>query len=210
MSTFGNMQRRIATEMRRDDVLDQISDAILSAIRCYEGERLWFNECETTANTVADQQSYAVPSNFLEADTLTVTDASGVRYILRRRDWSWFRERSQITAGTSGNSTPTDWCYYADQMHLWPIPDAARVLTLSYLERKTELSADTDTNEWMTRAEELIRNKAKSELWMNVGESQRSEAHYQRALVELDRLRARAIDHLSTGHIRPERGLLGA
>ncbi|MHA1555092.1 MAG: phage adaptor protein [Alphaproteobacteria bacterium] len=160
MSTYGTMITRVADELAFPAVVARIPNAIQAATRFYESERFWFNEGESTASTVADQQAYAMPTDFLEAESLTLTDSS-VRYPIKRRPWSWMRRNNLITSVTA---RPCDWAYFADQIFLYPIPDAVYTLTISFLKRQSAISAYTDTNDWMVHGEELIRERAKYDL----------------------------------------------
>lgn len=161
---FGTLQNRIADEIARDDLTAQIRDAIQSAIRLHEFERFWFNEAEATAPTVASQAAYAVPSDFLEADALTLS-VSGNRYPLCARTYDWIRS---VAVAAAGRGRPSCWAYYADQLWLYPVPDGAYTLTLSYLKRLPPLALSGDSNAWMTHGEELIRARAKAALYANV------------------------------------------
>jgi hypothetical protein len=160
MSDYGTIIARIGNELAVPALVPRVPDAIQAAIRFYESERFWFLEGEATASTVASQQAYAVPTDFLEGDALTLTN-SDIRYMLKRRPWSWMRRWNIDTTVTA---QPWNWSYYADQFYLWPVPDAVYTLTLSYLKRLATLSAYADTNAWMTHGEELIRERAKYDL----------------------------------------------
>ncbi|MGI9489092.1 MAG: hypothetical protein ACR2RF_25045 [Geminicoccaceae bacterium] len=165
MSDYGTMIARIADELSSPVIVNRIPNAIQAAIRYFESERFWFNEGESTASTVISQASYAMPTDFLEPDLLTLTDTDeNVRYILTRRPWEWLRSHL-IDPDTVAR--PDDWAYYADQIWLFPIPDQVYTLTLSFLKRQSALSAYTDTNDWMVHGEELIRSRAKWDLLMH-------------------------------------------
>jgi hypothetical protein len=161
---FGTLQNRIADELARADLTAQIQNAIQSAIRFHESERFWFNEAEATASTAAGQAAYAVPGDFLEADELTLT-VSGNRFPMCPRGYDWYRG---VSLTNTSRGRPTDWSYYADQFWLYPVPDGIYTLTLSYLKRLSLLVAAGDTNAWMTGGEELIRARAKADLYANV------------------------------------------
>ena len=164
MSDYGTMIARIADEMARPELVARIPSAIQAAIRHYEGERFWFKEGESTALTVIGQANYALPSDFIEPDILTVTEsAEAFRYTLKRRSWAWLRSNEVLTDTTS---RPDNWAYYADQIWLYPQPDKVYTLTMSFLQRLDTLSAFSDTNDWMTHGEELIRFKSKKDLYL--------------------------------------------
>jgi hypothetical protein len=71
-----------------------------------------------------------------------------------------------MDAAQSGATTnaPTHFAYFKQQIRLYPIPDAVYTVGLSYIYRFTTLSADGDTNAWMTDGEEVIRQSAKRRL----------------------------------------------
>jgi hypothetical protein len=164
MSDYGTMIARISDEMARPELVARIPATILSAIRYFEGERLWFKEGESTAETIVGQANYALPSDFVEPDTLTLTEtAENYRKTLKRRPWPWMRG-NQVHITTT--SRPSDWSYYADQIWLYPTPDKVYILTMSFLQRLDALVEYADTNGWMTHGEELIRVKTKKDLYL--------------------------------------------
>ena len=64
-------------------------------------------------------------------------------------------------------SEPYLFAVYKENIRLYPIPDAAYTVTLSYVYRLTTLSADGDENAWTDDAEELIRQCAKRRIALN-------------------------------------------
>lgn len=197
---YGTLQNRIADELTRGDLTAQIQNAIQSAIRFYESERFWFNEGESTASTAAGNQAYGVPADFLEPDELTVT-VSGNRYLLTPRPWIWMRDMS-VTSVSRGH--PTDWAYYADQFWLYPVPDAVYTLTLSYLKRLPDLVVAGDSNAWTAHGEELIRTRAKADLFAHVmRDFDESLAMKQLEAEALSNLRAKSAKKLTTGQLMP-------
>lgn len=169
MSDYGTMQSRIADELARSDLTTQIQRSIQSAIKFYERRRFYFNEAITTFSTVAAQEYYGTADNaeipnIIEIDTLKLT-ANGSSYLLDPQDWQYIDEVSN-SATASGD--PTDYCYYRQEIRLYPIPDAVRTVTMSFVKRLPALPANGDTNAWMTDAEELIRIHAKRDLFVHV------------------------------------------
>ena len=166
MTTYGTMQTRIADEIIRDDLTSQIQNAIKTAIKYYERERFWFNENRAYTTTVADQQYYQLPSDFVGIDTLTITINSNI-YPLTQRSWEYIE---QINIGTSNSSGyPEDFAIYQGQFRLYPVPNTAGwTLTLSYIQQFTTPSSASDTSPWFVEAEPLIRARAKFELFTHV------------------------------------------
>jgi len=207
MSNLGLMTARINDELGDARSSGRIPNAIQAAIRFYESERFWFNEGESCASTVVDQQAYATPTDYLEPDSLTVTDTvEDVRYTLTRRSWSWIRLHL-IDQDTK--TRPDDWAYYADQIWLYPVPDQVYTLTMSYLKRLDTLSAFTDTNEWMTHGEELIRSRAKWDLLLHTIRDYDAAQSMAGAVEDaLFNLRGKSEQKISSGKMSFDDGLM--
>jgi hypothetical protein len=174
------MKTRIADDMVRDDLASQIANAINDAIELQEGERYKFNEKRYRILTVAAQEYYdlegptlltsagaAVEDGelLLELDDITATVNSDA-YRLCPRSQQWFNEHSLSTY----TGQPCDYTIYGQQLRIFPIPDAAYQLDLMGLARlgPNPLSADGDTNAWMTDGANLIRAQAKVLLYRDV------------------------------------------
>jgi hypothetical protein len=213
VATFGDMQTRISDDLGRNDLLTStlngtvspIANAIQSAIKHYESERFWFNEARATASTTAPVASvgtpnYALPTDCIEFDSLSLT-VNGTRYALEQAPWSDIDELVGITAGFGA---PNLYALYADQIWLYPVPDAVYTLTLSYLKSLSALSANSDTNAWVVEAEALIRTRAKVLLMLEVTKDPEGAAGLE-ALEQdlLTRLRSRTGRIVGTGHVRP-------
>jgi hypothetical protein len=166
MTTYGTMQDRIATELGRSDLTTSIQDAIQTAIKFYERRRFYFNETQGSFSASASQEYYGsadaafIPKLVL-IDSLTIT-ANGTSYPLYARDWSYI-DKVQTNAGYTGD--PVDYAYYNNKLRFYPIPYIGRTFNISYVERLASLTATTDTNAWVDDAEELIRCRAKRELY---------------------------------------------
>ncbi|WP_374634046.1 hypothetical protein [Ferrovibrio sp.] len=168
MTTFGTMETRIADELSRTDLNAQIQKAIKSAIRHYERRRFYFNERIDTFSLSSSQEWYST-ADFASMDKIVTIDtvkysSGGSTHTIAPRDFSYIDE---ISSGQSFGD-PTDYAYYRQQMRFYPIPNQARSVTISYVYKPSELSASTDSNFWMTDAEELIRMRAKADVLVNV------------------------------------------
>jgi hypothetical protein len=213
MSTYLQLQTRICDELGRNDLLTStlnssvspVQNAILSAIFQYEPERFWFNQTRATASTTAPVASvgtpnYALPTDCLELDTVSVT-VNGNRYPLEQVPWPTIDD---LTGVTVGFGRPLMFAVYQQQLWIYPEPDAAYTLTLSYLQKLTTLSASSDTNAWTTHAEGLIRTRAKVLLYLETIKDPDKAASLE-ALEQdlLTKLRARSAKYVSTGHVKP-------
>jgi len=177
MTTYLVMQNRIANEVRNistaasSDIQSEIQSAIKSAIAHYERERFYFSELRSeTFNTVDGQEFYGSADNanipnIAHIDSLTMTINSTQRWVLKEREWDWIE---RYNFDTSFEGDPEYYAYYGRQIRLGPIPNTARTIRISGIWRLTALSADGDSNVWTTEAEELIRSRAKWDIWRNV------------------------------------------
>jgi len=206
MSTFGAMKNRIADELARSDLSSQISLSVQSAVQYYEHKSFWFNESRSvTFNTVAAQEFYTssdeddIP-NLLKIHHITVTVNSN-RYKLEPRT---YQQLEEWAVTTTSNGSPTDYAYYAQQLRLYPIPDAAYAIRISALVRLTALSADNISNAWMTDGESLIRSHAKWDLYTNViKDSGLAQEQANASAIHLARLQQETSGRLGTGFVVP-------
>lgn len=164
MSTYGTMQTRVAGELNRTDLTSEIQDSILSAIKHYEGRRLWFNESIRTTTTTASDEYVDEPSDLSEIDSITIT-ISSTKIPLKKRTWQYL-EDLDVTTTLTGQ--PREYALFDEQIRLYPIPDDTYTLTLSGGKKFATLSGDSDTNAWMTTGEELIRSRAVADVRANV------------------------------------------
>ena len=166
MTTYGIMQAAIADEMANDGALTtaQIQNAIQRAIRDYEGRPWWFNQKIATFSTVAAQEYYTssdladIP-NIVRIESAMVT-LNGVKSPLQSVNYlDVDQEQNAYRVGV-----PYAYTVFTNSIRLFPNPDAVYTVTLSYIYKFTTLSADADTNSWMTDGEELIRQAAKKRI----------------------------------------------
>src|SRR5262245_472078 len=182
MTTFIIMQNRIADELVRDDLSSQIKNAINQAITTWEGERFLFNEARYLINTINGTEYYALNAPtlltsagaavgtgemVLEIDSITCT-VNNMPYPLTGRTQQWFDLYTSLPTIYKGQ--PDSYAIFGNQLRLFPIPDKAYPLNISALARlaPTPLSADSDTNAWMTEGEPLIRHQSKMIIYRDV------------------------------------------
>lgn len=160
MSTFLQMRNRIANYINRSDLTTEINDAITRAIEFYEKERFYFQETTGSFSTIANQESYGtadgIPTDIKEIDQVIITLSSTNKPPIIPRTYDYIKN---VNIGQS-TGDPIDWAWYASKFWFYPIPDSVKTITLSYKKSYTALSADADTNDWTTKAEDLIENHA--------------------------------------------------
>lgn len=206
MSTFGEMVNRITSEMILEATLSSnIKQAIISSINHYERQRFYFNERLSLTFTVSTgQELYTVSdlaeiATLAEIDELTIFVNSSSRYPLSRKTWAWIN-RAQVD--TTGQGQPTDYCYYAKQIRVYPIPSGVYPVVISGTERVATLSADDDTNVWTTDAEELIRYAAKKRIAIDTLHDQQQAVRWEQMEGgALSALRSETFRRGSTGRL---------
>lgn len=164
-TTLADLKATIANDINRDDLSNQIADAITTAIEHYKEERTFFNETRsTTFVTVSAQSDYTVSDDadiplFYEIDGMFLEDASGESYPLTRYDPV---DIEQLLDNSAASGRPYAYAYIDQTFRLYPIPDQVYTVrpigAIEYAAPATDGEAD---NFWMTKAFELIRCRAK-------------------------------------------------
>ena len=198
---FGTMVSRIDREIRRDNLTADIKDSIVDAIRHYENERFSFNEQSSVVVTTASSPYLsALPAGIISLDRVEL-DQGGSRYPVDPKSYTW------ITDVDNGNSLgpPYDYALYQGNMRMYPVPDQAYSIHLSYQVQLTEVSASatsTATNAWMTVAEPIIRSHAKGLIFLHRLRNQ-SEAQAMEYIAskEHKRLKSKDSGKTTTGNI---------
>lgn len=167
--TYGAMQDRIADELARSDLTSQIQKAIQSAIKHYERQRFFFNEARSVTFSLSSSQEFYTASdhasipNLLQIDAFTLL-LNGTVYPVRQASYD---EIEEMPGGTY-DPIPSRYSYYGQQVRLYPVPSGGSLARVSGVLRLATPSATTDTNAWMTDAEELIRSRAEWDLYARV------------------------------------------
>ena len=199
---YSALQARIADDLNRTDLTTQIQNAILRAIRHYERRKWWFNELRSdTFVTVASQEYYAAAANadipnLISIDTLRLT-VNSTYLDLTQRNFDYI---DRIATSTSTTGQPIDFCYYAKQIRLYPIPDAVYTIRIAGSVALTALSSGTDSNAWTSDCEDLIAARASWDVNKNKIRDMESAAAAQvEEQSALQALRATHVSRTSSG-----------
>jgi len=199
--TFGTMVSRISREIRRDGLTADIKDSIVDAIAYYESERFSFNETSSVVTTTTnDPYLSSLPAGLISLDKVEL-DQGGSRFPVQQRSYQW------MTDIDSGNSfgPPYQYALYQGNMRLYPVPDQAYSVHLSYQVELSEVSASatsTVTNAWMTEAEPMIRSRAKGLIFAH-----RLRNHVEARAMEIladqehDRLKLKTLGKVTQGRV---------
>lgn len=162
MSNYGDMKSRIANEVADSTISAEIILAIKSAIKFYERKEFYFNTKTGTFATVASQEDYDSTANADIPNIVRIFEPVKVTASSFKYDVD-IVPIYDIDSAQDGAITGRPGClaYFAEEIRLFPIPDTVYTVTMRYIYRLAELSADSDTNGWTDDAEELIRQRAK-------------------------------------------------
>jgi hypothetical protein len=194
MTILSVMKARIADDLARSDLTNQIADAINDAILHYQSTRLYFTETRTaTFLTVAGQSYYSsaddpdIP-NMYAVDDVQITGPGNQIYSLAREDATVLEA---LINSTASSGDPFNWAWADRGMLLFPIPNRITTIRLIGGIKKSAPTDDTAGNVWMTEAFELIRAHAKLLLAVHVtnddGLAQRMSAAAEGAKARLER-----------------------
>jgi len=169
LTDFITLRTRIIDELANDGALTtaQVNYAIHDAIKHYERRNWWWNQKTGTLTTVASQEYYSSTDLADIPDIVQIVAAAitynGIISPLRALDYLTIDDAQDGITET----VPTNFAVFKENIRLFPIPDGAYPITLSYVYRLTALADDTDSNAWTTDAEELIRQSAKRRIALN-------------------------------------------
>lgn len=188
MANFGQLKAQIARDLVRDDLSsdtnasltdDTISYYVKSVIKKYtDSERLWFLQEIGTFSTVASTRSYSLSTNFsdfVDDKSAKITDTN-YDYKLEKRNYDFMETNYPDTYFTG---RPDFYALQGDNIVLGPVPDQAYTITLTYFKELPELSADSDTNDWTTTCERLIRFKTIADIFTLVLQTPELAAPYE-------------------------------
>lgn len=160
MADLVGIRTSVATYiLDRDDLDTEINKAINLAIGHYSKQQFFFNSDVSTFSTVASQESYST-SDSIPSDMTGIYDVratyNSTKFELRRQDYKTIAELNSA----SSTGLPTDYAFYGNKFYFYPIPDAAYTITVAHRKNYTDLSDDSDSNDFTTYAEELITARA--------------------------------------------------
>jgi hypothetical protein len=204
-TTLGGLRTRIISESNRDDLEDELADAldqvIADAIEYYAAERWWWNEARATSTTTAANEYTNRPTGarIIDVPFLLI---GGVRYDINKRSMEWIE--GMYTTPLSGQ--PTDYCEFGAQVRWWPTPNDAYTIVWLDIADATALdySSAASTNVWTVNAAPLLSARARMTLFRDYF---KADADYGRAEAAerqwYGRLKGETNRRLGTGRLRP-------
>jgi hypothetical protein len=207
MTDRAEIESQIADDLARSDLSGQITAAVNTAIRSYRFERLGFNEAyrvQASLSVSADTIALAsLPVRFRKLDRIRLVRTAGDYLDLYHRDYDWIMSRQDVRV----TCQPAEYAIYNNTIHFDSFADRDYALLLDGIKELGSASASysaADTSAWFNDARELIRHRAKRELYANVLKDMELAAAAGAAEKEAYRtIKAELDQQISTGAIRP-------
>lgn len=204
MATLAEMRSAINRKLKDPDGTalssSDVNFEINRTIELYSRYRFWFNEDLATITLTAGTQTVPnIPSDFqsqLQVNGLTLID-SQVKIDLIKLAPDEFVERDDDQTGR-----PNFFTYRDGRFLLLPTPDRAYTLLFRYLKTYSDLSADTDTNDFTNNASNLIILRTLAHIYSEDKQDPELGAVYsQLAQVEYDALSERTDNLNASGYL---------
>ena len=158
MTNFGEMQTRIADELNRYDLDEYIPRAIRSAIYFYEKEPLGFNEAITELTNDKAQECIQLPPYIKKVTSLHIMNEGSPCKVRYKPHMDFFQ----------GFGFPQYYTPIQNKLVFAPIPHKEITFRVGYIAKASELKNKSDSNFWLQEGEELIRARAKADLYMHI------------------------------------------
>jgi hypothetical protein len=148
---------RAAVRERADDPtfdnikLDRWTNWVLDDI--YTRYNFPFMEASTTFNTVDGTQEYALTGIASDIDKIRLLTDTTNDVVL---DYIDPIELEQADPANDDESKPYKWTVYNDTLKLWPTPDAAYVIKVTYKKVPAHLTANTESPLIPERYQEIV------------------------------------------------------
>lgn len=180
MTTYADMRERIADELANDGDIttSQINYAIQDTIKVYERRPWWFNVRMVTFTTTADGEYYVSSPTATFDDMIEVQSAMVTYNGIRQPMVAVDNLEIDFSQNNYVKTVPRYFSRTANKIRLFPIPTGSFQIDMTFVYKLDELVNETDTNAWMTDAEELIRQGAKRRIALNYLESEDVAARF--------------------------------
>lgn len=190
MSSYADMQTRIATDLRRTNLATIIPVKIQEAIRHFKDEPFW--ECEasfTPITSVIGTNTYALPADFSQMiGDITVT-YNGIIRGLAPITIDELDQRND-NGITPLQGQPDAYNVFGSNFLVWPTPNQSTFLFNGrYLSNLAAPTLQTDSSFWTNEAQDLIAHYALFLLWQSViRDGDKAKEEFTLAHTELVRL----------------------
>lgn len=194
--SWGAVRERIEKEIHKPTAGDHIQMAMISAMEWFAHHEFWFNQATHTFSLTTDQQEYpqedrsgryteSWPEDILRP-IATYVQVGGTRWLKLNQgsidDIRWYTPTEQVTG------VPDIYAWFDEKIWFAPIPNTSQSSTARidyvqdvgipryewlgtewafYFPKSNVELTDNFRNAWTENAEELIRCRAKYDLYLN-------------------------------------------
>lgn len=208
MATRSDIEAQIADDLARSDLTTQISNAVNAAIRAYRFERLGFNEAYRVTASLSVSTAFIaltdISPRFRKIDRIRLLRNSNDYIDLYHRDYDWLMSRQDAYA----LSMPMEFAVYNNSIHFDSFSDTTYTLAIDGIKELGSAASASysaaDASAWFNDARELIRHRAKREVYAHVLKDMELAAASAAAEKEAyDMLKSELGEVATTGSIRP-------
>lgn len=182
LSTYSEIKTGVANYLNRDDLTSSIPDFItLTENRLDRELRARVNLVRVETTTTADTAFYDLPSDLIELRNVTYETSSNNSYALSYLS----PESGSREYGSVGSGAPRAYTNLGKNIQLFPTPDGAYTLGLSYFKKLVPLSDSVTTNDILNSFPDLylFGSCLEGAIYLNDSEqTQRFMAIYQKAI----------------------------
>jgi len=152
ITNYGELKTAVANWLKRSDLTSRIPEFIaLAEDRIYTDPRIRLRAMETSADLTIATQSVALPTTVAYVSMRRIYISSDPNTTLEM----YTPEQFWATAGASQSGKPRFFCIEGENLKFGPTPDATSTGKILYWGRLAALSADLDTNWFLTNARGL-------------------------------------------------------
>jgi hypothetical protein len=202
------IEAQIADDLARSDLAGQITAAVNTAIRAYRFERLGFNEAYQVTATLSTSADI-MPLSFLSVrlrkiDRIRLIKSAGDYLDMYHRDYDWIMSRQDVRSLCQ----PIEYAIYNSTIHFDSMADQDYTLLFDGIKELGSAASASysagDTSAWFNDARELIRHRAKRELYAHVLKDMELAAAAGAAEKEAyNIIKSELSQQITTGQIRP-------
>lgn len=206
--TRTQLEAKIADDLARSDLTTQITDAVEIAIKAYEEEPFWFNtvyrSSATLSSSLANIALSSLTTRFLNFDRIRINSGGTADIDLYRRDYAWIMTRQDAPT----YAIPMEYCIYDEKLMFDSYADQNRTLHMDGVVSLGNTASNSysvaDTTAWFNEARELIRHRAKREIYLHVlKDAEMAAAAKVSEDDAFNTLKSKSNQRASTGFLRP-------
>lgn len=181
MPTFAELKSKVSSRLldKNNTAVSaaEVGTALNDAISYWKWKPFWFNEKEDSISLVSGTEEVTnFPTDFL-------TPAPTAPFVIRYGQVNWdVRLVTQIEYDgqftENGSGLPYIIAPRNDSWYVFFIPDQNYTMKVRYFQDYTDLSADDDTNDFTTYADQLILYDALSRLQAELRQGSEMETYY--------------------------------